>query len=142
MCRVPYTYKQQNSEDICEDGLVCAYKNQYENSINKISKYTDESSCPMTCEDKLSNLDYCYNNNANIKAVTERTFVDYSTCKDDDTYDPVISQCNPIKECNIVYFREFIRDSNDSYTCDITCTKCTNKPDNNSRYISSNICDF
>ena len=97
LCRVPYTYKQQNSEDICEDGLVCAYKNQYENSINKISKYTDESSCPMTCEDKLSNLDYCYNNNANIKAVTERTFVDYSTCKDDDTYDPVISQCNPIK---------------------------------------------
>ena len=53
------------------------YKNQYENSINKISQYTDESGCPMSCEDKLSNLDYCYNNDASIKAELETTFVDY-----------------------------------------------------------------
>ena len=139
-CRIPNSYKQQNSEDICGDGLICAYKNQYENSINKISQYTDESTCPMSCKDKLSNLDYCYDNVANIKAENEKTFVDYNICDDDNSHNPIVSDCDPINDCGIGYFREFSTD-NDSYTCDITCTECTNKPDN-SHYINSNNCEY
>lgn len=127
ICNQPNDYVLQNSESICGGDKQCAYENEYNNSISKISQYDDN-----LCTKKYNYLEDCYNQDP-VPVMGKQ--VDYSVCSDDQQESPLIIDCPQTEDpqCPSGSYITY-KIENGRYTCEKVCGSCVPNTTLNSSY--------